>query len=332
MRDVYTPMSLFPGITTPENMQRIFVTGANKGIGFAVVKGLLDANKSAFVFLGSRDAARGQDAVQSLITENSELYSGRVEAVEIDVSDAGSVSRAADVVRTRLGGGGAEPASYLDAFVNNAGVAPADFTPSAFETCLDVNFRGVVRATEAFLPLINPSKGRIVMTSSSSGPSFVAECSASRQATMVNPEVTHAQITSLADECMAIAHAGGDDYAEKFAAAGLSGAHNMGGYGLSKALVNMYTMQLARENPSLRVNACTPGFIKTDLAEQLAVKFNKTLEEMGAKSPSEGAEVLVYLAAGDISATRSGWYFGSDKLRSPLNCYRSPGDPPYEGK
>ncbi|CAM9971412.1 unnamed protein product, partial [Laminaria digitata] len=145
-----------------------------------------------------------------------------VEAIEIDVSDAGSVSRAADVVRTRLGCGGSEAARYLDAFINNAGVAPEDFSPSDFESCMEVNFRGVVRATDAFFPLIKPSNGRIVMTSSSSGSSF-------------------------------------------FAAAGLSDAEVTGGYGLSKALLNMYTMQLVRENPSLLVNACTLGLIKTDL-------------------------------------------------------------------
>ena len=168
------------------------------------------------------------------------------------------------------------------------------------------------------------------MTSSSSRPSFVAKCSADRQAVMVNPDVTRAEIAGLADECLAIAHSGGDNVAEKFATAGLSDAQTMGGYGLSKALVNMYTLQLARENPSLIVNACTPGMIKTDLAEKLAAKFDKSLEEMGAKSPAEGAEVLVYLANGDVAS--SGWYFGSDKQRSPLDRYRNPGSPPYDGK
>ena len=188
--------------------------------------------------------------MQSLIAENSHLYSGRVEAIEIDVSDVGSVSRAADVVRTHLSGGSDTP-SYLDALINNAGVAPEDSSPSAFESCMEVNFRGVVRTTEAFLPLIKPSKGRIVITPSSSGPSFVAKCSAERQTSMANPDVTRAEMACLADECLAIARSGGDEVAEKFAAAGLPDAESMGGYGLSKALVNMYTLQLARENPLL---------------------------------------------------------------------------------
>ena len=310
------PLPLTTALSELENMQRFLVTGANKGIGLAVVRGLLDASKMAFVFLGSRDAGRGQDAVQSLIAENPDLYSGRVEAIQIDVSDAGSVARAVDDVRTRLGGG-TETQSYLDALVNNAGVAPEVFSPSDFESCVEVNFRGVVRATEAFLPLIKPSKGRIVMASSSLGPSFVAKCSAERQAIMINPEVTHAQIMGLVDECLTIAHSGGDDIAQKFRAAGLSGAQSLGGYGLSKAFVNMYTLQLARENPSLLVNACTPGFINPDMTKKLGSQFGGTPDELGAGSPSEGADVLVYLANGDVTA--SGSYFESNKRRSRLD-------------
>ena len=296
-------------------MQRFFVTGANKGIGLAVVRGLLDANKVAFVFLGSRDAGRGQTAVRSLVAENPDLYSGRVEAIQIDVSDTDSVARAADVVRVRLGDG-SETSSYLDALINNAGMATQDFSPSAFESCMEVNFRGVVRTTEAFLPLIKPSEGRVVMTSSALGPSFVANCSTERQAAMVNPEFTHAHITGLVDECLAIAHSGGDDFAAKFASAGLPGAQTYCGYGLSKAMVNMYTLQLARENPSLLVNACMPGFIRTDMTRKFEARLGGTLEKLGAKSPSEGADVLVYLAFGDVAA--SGSYFGCDKQRSPL--------------
>jgi len=40
-------------------------------------------------------------------------------------------------------------------------------------------------------------------------------------------------------------------------------------------------MLLARENPRLQVNACSPGFVETDLTRQFAVKYNKTPKEMG---------------------------------------------------
>lgn len=225
-------------------MARFLVTGANKGIGLSTVKGLLDTNEQAFVFLGSRDVTRGQDAVKSILEANPESYSGRVEALQIDVSDDSSVSQAVETVRARLLGSGdgddlgtstsSTPAS-LTALINNAGMVPSDCSsPDGFASCVDVNFRGVVRVTEGFLPLLEPSKGRVVFTSSSAGPTFVSKCSAERQAFMTDPTVTHQQITGLADEGLAIASAGGN-LEEKFAAVGLSGVEGMTGvYGFTK--------------------------------------------------------------------------------------------------
>eukprot|EP00752_Nemacystus_decipiens_P011456 g10173.t1 len=325
-------------------MQRFLVTGANKGIGLATVKGLLDADEQAFVFLGSRDITRGQDAVKSLLEASPESYSGRVEALQLDVSDDSSVSRAAETVRARLassvGSDSGTLASscplYLRAIINNAGMAPSDgptpeqFTPGGFAACVDVNFRGVVRVTEAFLPLLEPSKGRVVFTSSATAPMFVSKCSPERQAFVTDPAVTHQQITGLVDECLAIASSDGN-LEEKFAAVGLSGIDGtMGMYGFTKALVNMYNLHLAREHPGLIINACTPGFIKTDLNKPLETVSGKTLDEMGAKPPEAGAKVLIHLATADVPS--SGWYFGSDLQRSPLDRYRGPGEPPYTGE
>lgn len=100
-------------------------------------------------------------------------------------------------------------------------------------------------------------------------------------------------------------------------------------YGLSKALLNAYTLVLARELDSPKVNACTPGFIETDMTRPFANQRGVTPEEMGMKSPEAGTRSSIHLLFGDIPT--SGWYFGSDAERSPLDRYRSPGDPPYDG-
>ena len=101
-------------------------------------------------------------------------------------------------------------------------------------------------------------------------------------------------------------------------------------YGISKACTNAYSIYLARDNPKLTINACTPGFIETDLTRPMAEANSKTPAEMGMKSPEEGASASVFLLMGNPSG--SGHYYGSDCVRSPLDRYRSPGDPPYTGE
>ena len=100
-------------------------------------------------------------------------------------------------------------------------------------------------------------------------------------------------------------------------------------YGLSKACLNAYTVELARTNPTLTVNACTPGFIETDMTRPYADARGVAPAEMGMLSPAEGTRSTMHLLFGEVGG--SGWYFGSDAVRSPLDRYRSPGDPPFTG-
>ena len=265
-------------------MRKILITGANKGIGLASTRAILEHDPDCFVYLGSRDAERGEAARASL----GEL-AARVQVLPIDVSDANSVAQAAGSVEGPLYG-----------IVNNAGVAGL-----ANETVLEVNVDGPRRVCEAFLGHLQEG-GRVVNVSSASGPSFVATCSPSRQKELTNPEIELTEWETLFAE-----------YRE-------SGTDNA--YGLSKALLNAYTLFLARTQPGLHVNACTPGFIETDLTRPFAEARGSTPEAMGMKQPTEGTRSTLHLLFGDVP---SGWYFGSDAERSPLDRSRSPGDPPY---
>ncbi|MGM0558977.1 MAG: SDR family NAD(P)-dependent oxidoreductase, partial [Myxococcota bacterium] len=164
--------------------------------------------------------------------------------------------------------------------------------------------------------------GRVVNVASASGPNFVADCSPERKALLTSDDVTWAQIEAFMDECVAAADEAGsfDD----------TDIGNGSAYGLSKACLNAYTIALARENPELLVNACTPGFIETGMTRPMAERHGKTPEEMGMKPPEEGTTAQMRLLFGDPGG--SGWYFGSDGERSPMHRYRSPGDPPYRGE
>lgn len=287
----------------------ILVTGANKGIGRATVEAILDEADDTFVFLGSRSRERGEQARAEIVAERPEVED-RLEVVQLDVADDESVGAAAETVATRLGSRG------LYGIVNNAGIGDRNHP---LQKVLNVNVYGPRRVCESFLPLNEHPDGRVVNVSSASGPNFVAECNSEHRNLLTKPEVTWSQIEEFMDMCI---DAAGGDFGSK-------DIGNGSAYGLSKACLNAYTIALARENPDLRINACTPGFIETDLTRPMAERQGKSPEEVGMKPPAEGTTAQIFLLFGEPEG--SGWYFGSDALRSPLDCYRSPGDPPYTG-
>ncbi len=136
------------------------VTGANKGIGLEIARGL--GRLGHRVWLGSRDLVRGEAAVAELRGEGLD-----VRALQIDVADEASVAAAADAL--------ARETDRLDALVNNAGISagwepPSEDTIESVRAIYEVNVFGAIRATHAFLPLLRASKApRIVMISSSLG-------------------------------------------------------------------------------------------------------------------------------------------------------------------
>ncbi|HEY5749251.1 MAG TPA: SDR family oxidoreductase [Chryseolinea sp.] len=140
-------------------MKTALITGANKSIGFEVAKQL--AQKEHFIYLGSRDLKKGEEAVAKL----KALGLNNIEATQIDVTDLDSISAAA----TRLG----QKINSLDVLINNAGISggfpqsptevDTDFIRNVFET----NFFGPIEVTRKFMDLLKKSASpRIVNVTS----------------------------------------------------------------------------------------------------------------------------------------------------------------------
>jgi NAD(P)-dependent dehydrogenase (short-subunit alcohol dehydrogenase family) len=136
------------------------VTGANKGIGYEIAAGLGALGWS--VGVGARDAARREAAVDKLRAGGADAF-----GVPLDVTSDSSVKDAAALLTERGG---------LDVLVNNAAVTggagqlPTTVDPAVVRTVVETNVIGVIRVTNAFLPLLRRSASpRIVNVSSSVG-------------------------------------------------------------------------------------------------------------------------------------------------------------------
>ena len=141
--------------------RQALVTGANKGIGLAIARGLAQAGMT--VWLGARDRVRGKAAVQRLQAEGLD-----VRLLEIDVADDDSVRRAAETVGSEI--------EALDVLVNNAGIIidpaapPSQARMADVKATHEVNLFGPIRVTQAFIPLLKAAgQARVVMMGSGVG-------------------------------------------------------------------------------------------------------------------------------------------------------------------
>jgi NAD(P)-dependent dehydrogenase (short-subunit alcohol dehydrogenase family) len=182
------------------------ITGANKGLGYETARQLIDQGHT--VYIGGRSIERGEAAASEL--------GGQF--VQLDVTDDVSVETALGVIAEREG--------HLDVLVNNAGISTtADINGPVALKVFDTNAIGIVRVTQAALPLLEKSENPVVVNVSSALGSFWA---------VTNPERRQFHFPAIV-------------------------------YGASKAAVSMLTVQYAKALPGIKFNAVEPGFTATDL-------------------------------------------------------------------
>ena len=137
------------------------VSGANRGIGFAIAKGL--AEREITVVLGVRDPGKGTEACSGIQGQGLEAY-----FEHLDVSDEKSIRTAVTHIKDRF--------DRLDILVNNAGVlidGDADILnirPDIVQKTLQTNVFGPLLLCQRCIPLMRTGGyGRIVNMSSTLG-------------------------------------------------------------------------------------------------------------------------------------------------------------------
>ncbi|XP_059542398.1 carbonyl reductase [NADPH] 1 [Myotis daubentonii] len=246
------------------------VTGGNKGIGFAITRDLC-RQFSGDVVLTARDTARGRAAVQQLQAEG---LSPRFH--QLDIDDLQSIRALRDFLRKEYGG--------LDVLVNNAGIAFKVNDPTPFhiqaEVTMKTNFFGTRDVCTELLPLMKP-QGRVVNVSSMVSLRALKNCSPELQQKFRSDTISEEELVGLMN---------------KFVEDTRNGVHQKEGwpntaYGVTKIGVTVLSriharnLSAHRRGDKILLNACCPGWVRTDMAGPKATK-----------SPEEGAETPVFLA------------------------------------
>ncbi|XP_020182728.1 (+)-neomenthol dehydrogenase [Aegilops tauschii subsp. strangulata] len=284
--------------SAPSSTRIAVVTGGSKGIGLEACKQLAGGG-AITVVLTARNETRGTAAVEQI----KRLGHADVIFHQLDITDASSIARLADFLKTRFG--------KLDILVNNAatdgiehvidpvyGLTPGDETfngmdagqrinwmwtscRQTYETAkqgLQTNYYGTKRVTEALLPLLRSSSdGRIVNVSSNFGLlSFFRNEELKQELNDVD-SLTGERLDELLAMFLKDFEAGGAEargWPAEFSA-----------YKVAKAAMNAYSRILAKRHPELRVNCAHPGYVKTDITRN-----------SGILTPEEGARNITSVA------------------------------------
>ncbi|XP_039761334.1 carbonyl reductase [NADPH] 3-like [Pararge aegeria] len=221
------------------------VTGANKGLGFAIVKGLCKEFKGP-VYLTSRDAERGNKACNELQKQG---YNPKYH--QLDVTNEKSISTFCSFFRSQN--------KKIDLLINNAGVLflndSKEPKASQAEQTLLVNFFALVNFTEAILPLVNENGSILNITSSSGHLSRIP--SEELRKKFIDPNLNLEQLTVLMEsylESVKLNRDGADGWGDS-------------PYVVSKVGVNAYTFMLNRQlsDQGILVNCFHPGYVMSDM-------------------------------------------------------------------
>jgi NAD(P)-dependent dehydrogenase (short-subunit alcohol dehydrogenase family) len=145
-------------------MANVLITGASSGFGHEMSLRL--AASGHHVLATMRESTGRNAAARTLLEVAGASAQGRIDVIDLDVTDDASVRNAVRVAVARAG--------PIDVVVNNAGIGSLGlteaFTPEQFAHVYDVNVNGPVRVNRAVLPAMRArGQGLLIHVSSAAG-------------------------------------------------------------------------------------------------------------------------------------------------------------------
>ncbi len=248
-------------------IKTILVTGSNKGIGFGIVRGLLQKDRDYNVILTARNEELGQESLFKLKNE-FESKASRIFFHKLDITNEESIKTCLAWVKTNF--------VQIDTLVNNAGVATKgpEFNLDVFNYTFPTNVYGTISLTEQMLQenLIREA-GKIVIVGSSAG--NIKPLSESLKKEFMDENITLEKLL---------------DVAERFKQSIIENKVKENGwvewaYATSKMIINTYARVLAKKKEvqerKIGVYACCPGWVRTDMT---GPKAHLSIEE-GVMTP-----------------------------------------------
>ena len=271
-----------------EEAQVILITGANKGIGFHLVKKFIEnsSKTDVLILLGCRSLENGKHALALL------NFPRNVHLIELDVTSKESVLQSIAEIKQKYGG-------QLDVLVNNAGICTREITMDVARNVMNTNYYGTQMLNEHFIPLMKEN-GRIINVSSGVGTMILQESSKEIQEKFTSSTLTKTQLDQLVDDFLwsvqnkTIEQLGYNVKSEFLV------------YGVSKAALNSLTQIEAREFSSIKnliFISVTPGLCATDM----------TIGMANTRSPELGADSILYVIKTPRSQLVNGGFYRDGK-------------------
>ncbi|KAK6804508.1 hypothetical protein RDI58_002292 [Solanum bulbocastanum] len=297
-------------ITSLQSTRYAVVTGGNRGIGYETCKQL--ASKGVVVVLTSRDEKRGIEAIERLKKESNIINNNdQILFHQLDVMDPASISSLVDFINTKFGrldilvnnaGIGGIMVEGDHNILTLKDLIEGDFVTISTENeeedksvleksiegivtnyelakqCLETNFYGAKRMSEAFIPLLQLSNSpRIVNVASFLGKLKLLCNEWAKNVLSDAKSLTEERIDQVLNEFL-------KDFTEN-SIEDKGWPSYFAPYKVSKAALIAYTRFLGSKYPNFRVNSVCPGYCGTDMTAYT-----------GSLTAEEGAESLVKLA------------------------------------